>query len=487
MSLINVLEQIILSKKERIQKEGYQQGIVLKKERVFPLVPFPQNPFVISEIKRSSPSAGQIDTIEDPVALASSYVENGSKVFSVLTEQDYFHGSLQDLIKVKKKFPHLAVLRKDFLLSKEDVLTSYYAGADAILLIASLLSSLELKKFYGYAKSLGMEVLVEVDSLEDIKKIAPFTPSLVGINSRNLRTFTIDRLKPLRLSSYIHWDCHKVYESGITNMATASLAFRNGFLALLVGQKAVEEPLFLKKLNQIALDFSHNPHFFSNFQKLYQKHQEKKGLFVKVCGITQIEDAKKAIDLGADMIGLVLAPSPRKVDFDFIHKIAPLPILKSVVTFNLNQDETLLEKLYTLWKERVIDFIQFHGEEPTNWLQNILFDFIKAVRVKDLSNIKEALKKDLPALLFDSFSLKEGVLGGSGELMDKPFMDFLLKQEKVWLAGGISPHFIQQEKNLHQVELFDLSSSLESSKGIKDHQKMEDFFKQIAILRSQRE
>ena len=113
MSLINVLEQIILSKKERIQKEGYQQGIVLKKERVFPLVPFPQNPFVISEIKRSSPSAGQIDTIEDPVALASSYVENGSKVFSVLTEQDYFHGSLQDLIKVKK-FINLAVLRKIF-------------------------------------------------------------------------------------------------------------------------------------------------------------------------------------------------------------------------------------------------------------------------------------------------------------------------------------------------------------------------------------
>ncbi len=486
MERVDILEAILNSRKKRIAQEGYRQGLDLDEKRVLPLVPFGGAAFVISEIKRASPSAGEIDPIPDPVDLASRYVNNGSRVFSVLTEQDHFNGSLRDLIMVKKAFPDLAVLRKDFLFDQEDIFTSYYAGADAVLLIASILSSRKLQELYLCAKNLGMEVLLEVDSIEDIKKIAPFSPSLVGINSRNLRTFQIDRLKPIRLASYVTWPCRLVYESGINTVATASLAFRNQFSGILVGQKAVEDSDFLQRINQMVFYYSENRPAVSSFKTLYSKYQDKKGLFVKVCGITQLEDAQKAVELGADMIGLVLAPSPRKVSSGFIEELKNLPVLKTVVTVGLDADASLFEILMQLQLDQAIHFIQCHGNESVYWLQNLEFDFIKAYRIASQEDINRCYREALPAVLFDSFSSQEGVWGGTGEPIPESTIGAILKQDCAWIAGGIDSESIGAFESFASVELLDLSSSLESSKGIKSHDKMEHFFKQVEQLRSRR-
>ncbi|MEJ2665420.1 MAG: bifunctional indole-3-glycerol phosphate synthase/phosphoribosylanthranilate isomerase, partial [Spirochaetia bacterium] len=131
---MNIRDEIVGKRRKDLEKEGFTMGSPVPDERRAPLVPFNRDPFLICEIKRSSPSRGDIAAGRDPVAQAAAYVENGVKTVSILTEQNYFSGSLDDLMRVKTGYPDLAVLRKDFLLEKEDILVSYRAGADAVLL-----------------------------------------------------------------------------------------------------------------------------------------------------------------------------------------------------------------------------------------------------------------------------------------------------------------------------------------------------------------
>jgi indole-3-glycerol phosphate synthase/phosphoribosylanthranilate isomerase len=191
-----ILSQIVERRRGRLRVEGYALGCHVPRIRVAPLVPFGGDPFLITEIKRRSPSKGWIARDLSAASHAALYRREGSINISVLTEEDHFAGSLDDLMAVKMTVPDAAVLRKDFLLDEEDVEVSYRAGADAVLLIARILSAAELEKLYAKARRLGMEALVEVYDEEDVRKAARVRPSLTGINSRNLARFTTD---------LVHW------------------------------------------------------------------------------------------------------------------------------------------------------------------------------------------------------------------------------------------------------------------------------------------
>jgi len=133
----DIRAEIAAERARDVEKYGAAQGLSLPSARVLPLVPFLQDPAVICEVKRRSPSVKNINMDLDPVQQAISYAERGIKSISVLTEQNYFSGSLEDLVSIKTALPEISVLRKDFLLTEEDVEVSYRAGADAFLLIAS--------------------------------------------------------------------------------------------------------------------------------------------------------------------------------------------------------------------------------------------------------------------------------------------------------------------------------------------------------------
>ncbi len=177
---MNVRDNIVAQRRARIARQGHDMGAALPAARTAPLVPFGAPPFLVCEIKRRSPSRGALSAGLDAVAQARLYAERGVRNISVLTEQDNFGGSLEDLARVKEALPQLSLLRKDFLLDAEDIDVSWRAGADAVLLIAAILDAATLAALHHHATELGMQALVEVHDADDAAKCLTFAPPLTG-------------------------------------------------------------------------------------------------------------------------------------------------------------------------------------------------------------------------------------------------------------------------------------------------------------------
>jgi indole-3-glycerol phosphate synthase len=194
---------------------------------------------VIAEVKRSSPSKGNLAPISDPAALAEKYQEAGAAVVSVLTEQRRFGGSLADLDAVRSRI-EIPVLRKDFMVDEYQFLEARAHGADIILLIVAALSKSQLKDFYDLATELGMASLVEVHTRSELESAMEISPRIVGVNSRNLKTLEVsasvfEELIPTIPSSVI-----RVAESGISTRADVAQAQKAGATAILVGESLVK-------------------------------------------------------------------------------------------------------------------------------------------------------------------------------------------------------------------------------------------------------
>ena len=194
---------------------------------------------VIAEVKRSSPSKGDLAPITDPAALAEKYQEAGAAAVSVLTEQRRFGGSLADLDVVRSRI-EIPVLRKDFMVDEYQFLEARAHGADIVLLIVAALSKSQLKDFYDLATELGMASLVEVHTQSELESAMDISPRIVGVNSRNLKTLEVsasvfEELIPAIPSSVI-----RVAESGISTHADVAQAQKAGATAILVGESLVK-------------------------------------------------------------------------------------------------------------------------------------------------------------------------------------------------------------------------------------------------------
>jgi len=190
---------------------------------------------LIAEVKRASPSAGVIRGDIDPVALAVSYERFGAACLSVLTDQKFFHGSLDDLVKVRQAVS-IPVLRKDFLIDRYQVLEARAAGADCVLLIAECLDHCPLRELYFYASELDMDALVEIYDAENLDRVLELEPALVGINNRDLRTFETDLEHTLSLAPRVVPPAILVSESGIRTGDDVARLQAAGVCAILVGE-----------------------------------------------------------------------------------------------------------------------------------------------------------------------------------------------------------------------------------------------------------
>ena len=194
---------------------------------------------VIAEIKRRSPSKGNLRPMLDPVALARSYAEGGASCLSVLTDREYFGGSPSDL-KAAGMGCDLPLLRKDFTVDARDICDAKIMGADAVLLIVSALEEAELVDFVVLAQELGMDALVEAHDARELELARNAGATLIGVNQRDLRTFEVDRDLALKLLSEFPKDAVKVAESAIGRPADARRLFEGGFDAILVGESFVK-------------------------------------------------------------------------------------------------------------------------------------------------------------------------------------------------------------------------------------------------------
>jgi indole-3-glycerol phosphate synthase len=193
---------------------------------------------IIAEIKRHSPSKGLLNEIPDIKELALQYEKAGARAISVLTEERFFQGTINDLICARDN-TNLPVLRKDFILHEYQVWQSRTIGADAILLIAAILPAERISDLYSLAKQIGLEVIIEVHSEEEMKKILPLNPEIIGINSRNLKTFETDLYVIKKLISLVPEGTVVIAESGISTRADMLKLESWGADAALIGETIV--------------------------------------------------------------------------------------------------------------------------------------------------------------------------------------------------------------------------------------------------------
>jgi indole-3-glycerol phosphate synthase len=198
-------------------------------------------PAVIAELKKASPSRGLIRADFQPDHLAPSLEAAGAAALSVLTDGQFFRGSLDDLSRASGSVK-IPCLRKDFILDPFQILEARAAGADAILLIVAALKDDELKKLYGEAKRSGLDVLCEIHDREELDRAVTLGFTVIGVNSRNLHTMQVQPQTQIELAQWLPADAVRVAESGIRNPSDIARMRDAGYKAFLVGESLMSQP-----------------------------------------------------------------------------------------------------------------------------------------------------------------------------------------------------------------------------------------------------
>ena len=193
---------------------------------------------VITEIKRRSPSRGALNQDLDPTQIAQQYEQGGASCLSVLTDQDFFDGSTEDLQQAHSSVA-LPVLRKDFTVSSNDVCDARIMGADCVLLIVAALSVQELTEFKKLADELSLDTLVEVHDEPELEIALNIGASMIGVNQRDLKTFEVDHQRAVRMAAQMPASVVRVAESGVRTRADAQSLRDAGYHAILVGESLV--------------------------------------------------------------------------------------------------------------------------------------------------------------------------------------------------------------------------------------------------------
>jgi indole-3-glycerol phosphate synthase len=238
----NLLEDIINKKQAMLNNR--------KKERPFYQALKQPGLSIIAEIKRQSPTRGPLDPHLQPIHLAQSYLSGGADAISILTEEHYFKGKVDDLISVKHA-TNSVILRKDFIISTEQIIESVHLGADAILLIMAILSQKEAKQLFDFAKACQLDVLVETHNEQEIKRALAIGADIIGINNRDLTTFTVSIDTSFGLIESLPKSVVTVSESGITTIEQAQALYHAGFDALLIGESLITDPNCQNKIQSL--------------------------------------------------------------------------------------------------------------------------------------------------------------------------------------------------------------------------------------------
>ena len=195
---------------------------------------------LIAEVKKASPSAGIIREDFDPVEIAKTYERAGAACISVLTDQEYFQGSLDYLRRIRREVAR-PLLRKDFIIDRYQLLEARAAGADCVLLIAECLSPTQMKELHQEACSIGMQTLIELYEADNLQAVLATGGKLIGINNRNLKSFQTDLNHSVKMCAEIPNDCLVVGESGIRTYEDVQLLATAGVKAILVGESLMRQ------------------------------------------------------------------------------------------------------------------------------------------------------------------------------------------------------------------------------------------------------
>lgn len=470
-----------------------------------PQISFPDrlriSPFSLSlmaEIKRASPSKGTISLQTCAPAQARKYALAGASVISVLTEPEWFKGSIDDLRAVRQSIEGMpdrpAILRKEFIFDEYQILEARLAGADTVLLIVKMLDGDTLGRLYRYSQSLGMEPLVEVNTLDEMEIATRLGAKVIGVNNRNLTNFEVDLHTTSRLISKTSQETIVCALSGISSSRDVEAYKKDGVKAVLVGEALMR-----------ASDPTAFVHDLLDGSVRSQLSKSEKHVLIKICGTRTSEAARIAIEAGADLIGVILVEGrkrfvPRDIALDIsktVHEVRKpsrqLDLTESTslkateyfehsLNFFYRDDRALLVGVfqnqslsYILAQQRLLnlDVVQLHGSEPVEWASLIPVPVIRRFGPND---------NELNRRGYHALPLLDSAVGGTGETVDVSATKERLQLDnglRIILAGGLTSKNVQGivsklGQQSSQVAAVDVSSGVEEN-GVQSLEKIKEF------------
>jgi indole-3-glycerol phosphate synthase len=245
---MNILDEIVAYKKVEVEKRKQEMPLSqLEKLPLFVTPAYSLKRFVldgtktgiIAEFKRKSPSQGIINDRSGVIDVTSAYANNGASALSVLTDNHFFGGSVDDVISAR--INPVPILRKEFVIDEYQIVEAKAIGADAILLIAAILTPQQVKDFTSTAHELGLEVILEIHSETESEHINDRV-DIVGVNNRNLKTFKVDLEQSVKLSHYIPIEKIRISESGINKIEDINYLKQFGYKGFLIGENFMKQP-----------------------------------------------------------------------------------------------------------------------------------------------------------------------------------------------------------------------------------------------------
>ena len=249
---MNILDEIVANTKSKLEIKKSRIGLkelLAKidneslKESNFKKSLLNKDEAIIAEIKKASPSAGIISEDFDPVSKAKEYESFGAAALSILTEEDYFLGSINYLLNVRE-VSDLPILRKDFIIDAYQIYESKLIGADCILLIAAILSDEQLQNFTNIADQLGLDYIIEIHDKDELSRVEIFSKAIIGVNNRDLKTFEVDINNSILLRNEFKQDNVFVSESGIKSRKDIDMLKENNINVFLIGESLMKGDFF---------------------------------------------------------------------------------------------------------------------------------------------------------------------------------------------------------------------------------------------------
>ncbi|KAG9298432.1 hypothetical protein G9A89_008696 [Geosiphon pyriformis] len=477
----------------------------------------PKYPAILAEVKRASPSKGNIDLSVNAAEQALSYAKAGASTISVLTEEKWFKGTLNDLRQVRDIISSIpnrpAILRKDFIVDTYQIMEARLYGADTVLLIVALLSDSQLLELYKFAKNLGMEPLVEVNNEEEMKRAIKLGAQVIGVNNRNLNSFDVDMQTTSRLAEMVPEGVILAALSGITRRQDVIDYLDQGVGALLIGEalmRAENKRTFIHEILGIEEAINSSGITFNT----------AKTPLVKICGVSTVEAAMEAVDAGADLIGLIFAKSKRQVSIDSALEIVTVirelqferQVEIDIKRFTENKGNILsgqhdwfqlhasrinharkpllvgvfqnqtLEEITVIVDYLKLDLIQLHGDEPLDLAKFLPVPVIKAFHIdEEFANPTLVTQAGYNAYCLLDTKVKGSVThGGAGVTFDWNIALSIKKSAggnfPLILSGGLTPENVKEAVKQVKPWAVDVSSGIETE-NIKDPQKIKDFIK----------